>query len=363
MELRSAGLLYGPEAHHLDHLAVICALMQVPLLVTDEEIAREAIAYYPGLQVVQIDPINLPNYAIEHFEVLFYSIPRLIFEEIFFFAQQMRGKKIHTIWCPHGNSDKGYHSIFMEALELEEIALIYGSRMLQFLIQKGVFHQFKAHVITGNLRYGFYRKNKQFYDTLVEREIGRKLEPALKTLLYAPTWQDREHSSSFFDATPHLIGNLPENCNLIIKLHPNLLHQGESALERLLIRYEEHPHVLFLSRFPPIYPLLNLVDVYIGDMSSIGYDFLPFNKPMFFLNQNNRNSATDPGLYLFRCGVEVQKESYPHFYSLMQKHLSSDTTQFTPIRKLVYDETFGKEKNWEDLRHEITNTFSKFSDL
>lgn len=363
MEFRSAGLLYGPEAHHLDHLAVICLLMQIPLIITDEEIAEDARAYYPDLTVIEVDTIGVAALVVERFEVIFYTMPRLLFEEIFFFAQQFNRKKIHTIWCPHGNSDKGHASIFMEALELEEIALVYGPKMVDFLIQKQVFHQLKAHVVTGNLRYTFYRKNKPFYDQIVEEKISKKMGPALKTLLYAPTWQDSEGSSSFFDATPGLIDQLPENCNLIIKLHPNLLYQGDGKTERILHRYEDHPHVLFLTKFPPVYPLLDLVDVYIGDMSSIGYDFLIFNKPMFFFNQNNRDPESDQGLYLFRCGIEVKREDYPHFYTIMKKHLSSDTRQFTPIRKEVYDYAFGKEKNWTDLRDQILATYPKFPEL
>lgn len=363
MEFRSAALLYGHEEHHLDHLAVICCLMHIPLVVTQEEIAHLARTHYPGLDVVHTLSLEAPSFIAEHFDVIFCALPRLLFDEIFFFVQHLYRKKIHTIWCPHGNSDKGHASAFMEALHLETVALVYGPKMIDFLIAKKVFHQLKAHIVIGNLRHTFYIKHQQFYDEIAQREIQRKLKPALKTLLYAPTWQDREKSSSFFDATPILIETLPENCNLIIKLHPNLLHQGEGKTERLLMRYESHPHVLFLTSFPPVYPLLHLTDVYIGDMSSIGYDFLIFNKPMFFLNQNHRSASTDPGLYLFRCGIEVKPEEYPLFYTIMQKHLLSDTQQFASIRKQVYDHTFGKDKNWDTLRSEIASAFSVFPDL
>jgi hypothetical protein len=363
MSYRSAGLLYGPEAHHLDHLAVICHLMRIPLIVTDEEIAQQALKYYPSVKTLLVDTIEIGHYLVDQHEVIFYAMPRLLFEEIFFFAQQLQRKRIHTIWCPHGNSDKGHASFFMEALEQEEVALVYGPKMIDFFIKKGVFHQLKAHVVTGNLRYSYYRKNKAFYDEMIEREVTRRLPEALKTLFYAPTWQDSENSSSFFDAAPHLIEQLPENCNLIVKLHPNLLHQRSGDVERLLLKYEGESRVLFLTDFAPIYPLLDLVDVYIGDMSSIGYDFLIFNKPMFFLNQNGRDSESDPGLYLYRCGVEVAHEKYSKFYSIMEKHLTSDTRQFTPIRKEVYDNTFAKERAPEELRQEILNTFPLFSEL
>ena len=31
-----AGLIYGPDLHHLDHLAPICSLMNIPLIVTEK---------------------------------------------------------------------------------------------------------------------------------------------------------------------------------------------------------------------------------------------------------------------------------------------------------------------------------------
>ena len=49
---KSAGLIYGKLAHHLDHIAPLCSLMQIPLIVTEEEIARAARQFYPGVEVI-----------------------------------------------------------------------------------------------------------------------------------------------------------------------------------------------------------------------------------------------------------------------------------------------------------------------
>ena len=140
----------------------------------------------------------------------------------------------------------------------------------------------------------FYQKYQSFYDALV---------PKKPFLLYAPTWQDSEQSTSYFDALPHLLA-LPETLTLVIKPHP---HLPLVPIDR--------PNTRLLIDFPPIYPLLNNLDAYIGDMSSIGYDCLAFDKPMFFLNQNDRK-----GLYLFNCGVEIKKSQYAEIASLLQNH-------------------------------------------
>ncbi len=361
-ECRPAGLIYGPEYHHLDHLAPLCLMMGVPLIVTEENLAEQARRYYPGLVVVNVDYMSAPEHLVSHFDLVFYSMPRDLFDEIFFFAQKLSQKRIHTIWCPHGNSDKGNGVFYMEALKKEEAALVYGKQMIEYLKRKFVFDQLKGHAVTGNFRYQFYLTRKSFYDTVAEKEILRRLPRAEKTLLYTPTWQDYERSSSFLDATVPLIEKLPEKHNLIIKLHPNLHLQDEFQIEELMEKYQDKKNVLFLVDFPPIYPLLNVADVYIGDMSSIGYDFLAFDRPMFFLNQNTRNPKSDHGLYLFRSGIEIKPEQYPDIHQIIDHYFHYELRNFSEIRQEVYAYAFGHTRPLEQVKSEISGLYALFED-
>lgn len=63
---------------------------------------------------------------------------------------------------------------------------------------------------------------------------------------------------------------------------------------------------------------------------------------MFFLNQNNRDARVDPGLFLFRCGVEIKREQYGEIFKIMHTHLLEDANRFSLIRKELYQYTFGK---------------------
>ncbi|MBS0604745.1 MAG: CDP-glycerol glycerophosphotransferase family protein [Verrucomicrobia bacterium] len=357
---RSAGLIYGPELHHLDHLAPLCCFMNIPLIVTEQKIAALAERFYPGIQIILCDYLAVAEQLVSHFDIVFYSMPRDLFDEVFFFAQKLIQKRVHAIWCPHGNSDKGNSIFYMEALRKEEAALVYGKQMIDFLQRKGVYDQLKGHVVTGNYRHQFYLDHKAFYDPIVEREVLRKLPKAEKTLLYAPTWQDYEKSSSFFDAAQPLVEKLPAKHNLIVKLHPNLILQEEFKVEELIEKYEDLNNVLFLTEFPAVYPLLNIVDVYIGDMSSIGYDFLALDRPMFFLNQNSRDPKADSGLYLFRCGVEVSPEQYGDIHGVIDRYFQFELRNFSEIRKEVFAYAFGHPKSLESLKTEILHLYSSF---
>ena len=333
---RTAGFIYGPLEHHLDHLAPFCSLMQIPLLLTDEELAKKAELYYPDLELLYWNCLEAPFEITKSFDTLFCSVPRCMFDEIFFIAEKTLRKKIKTVWLPHGNSDKGHASFFMEGLKDEEVLLVYGPQMVDFLKIKNVL---KPSIDVGNFRLEYYRRHRHFYDKLI-----RSFDiPLKKTVLYAPTWQDAENSTSFFEIGDRLVEQLPSDVFLLIKLHPNL----EKDLRALpfILRNETHPQLRFLSGFTPVYPVLEKADLYLGDFSSVGYDFLTFNRPMFFFNTTGRDPA-DPGLYLHRCGQGIKSEQ-------IFETLAQDQSHLTDTRQETYAYTFGKEQSWDLVRNKI----------
>jgi teichoic acid glycerol-phosphate primase len=276
----TAGLLYGAEPHFLDHLAPLCALAHLPLVVTEEEIAGQAKKFYPDLELLYWEPNQAPERFVQNFDTAIVCTPRLLFEQVFFFAQHLQNKRIKTIWCPHGNSDKGRHSPFMEALKEEEVLLTYGKRIENFLKIKGV--EGKTFRV-GNYRLAYFEKHRNFYLQF----FPKKTKPAL---LYAPTWQDGENNSSFPRIWPYL-KETPSDFTLFVKLHPHLYLQFPDAIEHM--KKELPEHVLLIEEFPPVYPLLSQLDLYIGDLSSIGYDFLPFKKPMLFLKPSELSKGQE----------------------------------------------------------------------
>ena len=96
-----------------------------------------------------------------------------------------------------------------------------------------------------------------------------------KTILYAPTWN---HSDVVADL-PLLLKNLPPNYNLLVKLHPN-------TLNKLPHLPEQYPDIPFISDIPTIFPILDKTDILITDTSSIAYDFLAFDRPLYFFTSD-----------------------------------------------------------------------------
>lgn len=338
--LQCCGLVYGSQEHHLDHIAPVCAHLNIPLVVTDEDIERQAKIYYPELTTLLFPYLTATEYILRNYSVIITTMPSEMFDSMFFLNKKFCNKSPHTIWCPHGNSDKGQDTVFIEALSKEKTLFVYGGKMLDFLKNKHAISNDCQIFTIGNYRYAFYQKHRLFYKKIVEESIAPKLLSNKLTYLYAPTWKDHEKASSFYLAIPHLLEKLPKNINLIVKLHPNTLLEEDIHIKKLFWKYEFFPNVLFLEQFPPIYPLLDFVDVYIGDTSSIGYDFLAFNKPMFFLNVEENK----PTRYLYQCGTVFTKEDFASIYTKIEYHLKTDRNRFSQKRKEIYDYTFSDIK-------------------
>lgn len=339
--------------HHNDHLGVVCVIMGIPLLLTDKELFELTCALYPGLTVEYIDWEELtPDYLADNYDVFFRCDmwDRKSFHEKFAELEKKYGKKIRSVHCPHGFSDK---SFWLKKVAEEDITLIYGQNMLDMLEREKVRRRLNDYLITGNYRFTYYKKHQEHFDSFVKNEITVRFPTGNKTLLYAPTWNDEESSSSFFAAADALMKHLPNELNLIIKLHPQIEQNDLIGLQRIIGKYESKPNILFLEHFPLVYPLLACSDLYIGDASSIGYDYLAFDRPMLFLNQRQL-SENDPRAYLFRCGETLLPQDYSKVHQTIE-NLLKNPAKHSRVRKEVYDYTFGPEKPFKTLFDEMWN--------
>lgn len=339
--------------HHLDHLAPMCEITEIPFLFIEEKLYEAARHYYPHVQshLVPYEELT-PEYLIRHYDVIFMSDywDRKTFRQQYQSLEEKYHKTMRQVHCPHGFSDKGF---YLMLCAYEDIALVYGQNMLDQFKHFGVYDELHSYVLTGNYRYTYFQQQRDFWMPLVEKEVFSRFARQQPTILYAPTWRDSEDSTSLFSAHASLLGQLPDHYNMVVKLHPLIEEVDPIEYYKLLGLYEDKGNILFVKDFHPVYPLLAKADLYIGDMSSISYDFLIFNKPMFFLNTNARDSQNDRGLYIFRCGVEILPEQFLQLYQLIESSLPHDAKRFAQVRRETYAYTFGRERSFAEIRADV----------
>jgi len=337
--MRAAAIHTGPDTY-LDHVGVLAAILGIPLLLTEPETYESAKKFYPQADASLCDlaDLSIPFLA-ANFDAIFES-GHLWAAEMLPLFELLCGKKMRMVYVPHGNSDKG-HSL--QAVP-KDVSLVYGRHMLDLLEKTGGL---SSYTTTGNYRSWFYRQHKPFYDALLQERIRGRLR-GKKILLYAPTWADGENPTSFFSSCEKLIAEASPHFDLIVKLHPFLEERSPAQTWKIVLRCQDTPGAVILDNFPAIYPILDLCDGYVGDFSSIGYDFLRFRKPMFFLEENDGA--------LKGCGQLVPKNRDIGRFIL--DNWSKHEDRFLEEQKRVYAYAFGEEVGSLELKKKIESALS-----
>lgn len=345
--MRPLGISTGPSTH-LDHLGVLCDLLEIPLIVTEERAYETARRFYPKLDVHLCSWNDLSLEALSKNADVLFGCGKYWAESLLPSLACICGKQMRFVFCPHGNSDKGRSLLPGEAHPRQDISLIYGDHMYELLNDTGALQTICHIVRTGNYRYAYYQNNRAFYDALADKLLFRNIRTDKKILLYAPTWPNKENPSPVFDFSSQLIEQLSSAFTLLIKWHPLLEEFHPGPTYRFLGRYADHPDVHFITDFPAIYPLLQRCDGYIGDFSSIGYDYLLFDRPLYFLP----SSIANPGP-LFSCGLTLPSDSLATFLSATW---TDNQQRFHQSRKSLYHHAFGEPKDIAQLKKEIFTT-------
>ena len=289
--MKKYAALLLPFQRHLDHLSPLCSLYNIPLYVSSKELYKVIINQYFNINVLCEEPQKTANIITENYHSVISTLPRKFLSPYFFFDEFLLNKKINTIWIPHGSSDKRNTKHYGNYLTKDEKIFIYGKKMLLTIPEK---IRDNCHVV-GNFRYKYFLLYKKQYDNLLT-----KLYPEIfdkENILYAPSWESKEISSWI----KSLIKNKPSHLNLFIKFHPSTYnnHSGNVLSEM----YKSCKNVFFIKDFFPIYPLLNHMSYLYTDISSVGYDFLAFQRPIFFTVTKNTP--------LNKCGLSVDiKDPY-----------------------------------------------------
>jgi hypothetical protein len=320
---------------------VLCITLGIPLLAADEKTYQAARRFYPELDCKQIDPRELTlDFLAAHFDVIFESGHTWALE-LLPMLELLHNKQMRIVYCPHGNSDKGHSQKPIP----KDLSLVYGAHMLDHLKKTGGLDCLNSVIETGNYRFGYYKSHQNFYDALLQPYLTN-LDPRKKTIFYAPSWPDGENRSSFLSCGARVIEEVGEFYNVLIRWHP-FLDEKHPVETQQLRKYANRKGIVFLDDFPCIYPILQAADAYLGEFSSIGYDFLAFDKPLYFLDSHFGK--------LYGCGTKLPLDSH------LGKAIAAapETAELQQERKKIHYYVFGRERNKLEIIEDLNKALSK----
>ena len=274
MVSKSVGVVPGPRTSFLDHLIPICHLMDIPIHCSDSWVETCAHNFYPKTNVI--------SGHLSPFDTYYVVEPCRLHEKSIQFDHFFKKGKATTVAGFHGNPDKFRKDFWIERYVNEDFILIYGDQLVDYFKEKGVWNRLKNVVRIGNLRYAFYTQHKTFFDKVCRPYLfpDRKKQ----TIFWAPTWSFGHtcDDSPFFDICKEVFNTIPSDYQMLVKLHPYTFRLFPEKVAQLKQTYEQ---VCFIDEIPLVYPFLNQADIFLGDYSSVAYDFLAFNRPLFFLSK------------------------------------------------------------------------------
>jgi hypothetical protein len=332
MELNCCALNTSATPLFLDHITPLASLLEIPLIVSDENNAELTGKYYPEVFVKYLPDLEFRLNELTSFDALI---------ECNFWPNHLKDlflrhykKEMRLIFCPHGQSDKGYGAPTLTPYAWQESVLIYGELLKEMLLDLNLWPTTQSHAKVGNFRYLYYQKHRERLLAWVRETIFSKLNSANKTALYAPTWNDADDAGTCSEWAEKLLRQRPDGWNVILKLHPLLVDRNPALYYRALSWEEKFQHCAVVGELPFVYPLLELIDVYLGDYSSIGYDALTLHKPMCFLAK-----PPIPTPRLHSCGTLFDGS----FQSIEQCLINAH--QYHDAQKTLYEKAFAAVPN------------------
>lgn len=241
-----------------------------------------------------------------------------------FLRSDERSPRTRAVQIFHGMSDKSftYERDFSDYL----LCLCVGRRQVDRLLRHEHNRDMRI-VVVG------YPK----FDTVPT--AARLFDNAKQTVIYCPTWRKGDLSSveRFLDHL-EVAESLSRNCNLIVKPHPNIFSPHREYFDRRIVerlaRLERIPG-LKLVRSGNVMPWFAQADLFVGDVSASGYEWLYFARPMVFLNPQPgvlRPSHDISALtYLWQCGDVC--EDPRRLPALIAQNLRSD--RYREMREAV----------------------------
>jgi CDP-Glycerol:Poly(glycerophosphate) glycerophosphotransferase len=209
-----------------------------------------------------------------------------------FLREHERSDRTRVVQIFHGMSDKPF--TYERDFSSDLLCLCVGQRQVDRLLQY-------AH----NRRMRWAMIGYPKFDS--PPTLPRLFDNGKPTVIYCPTWRKGYISSiEIFLRHPDVVDQLREAYNLIVKPHPNIFSRNRPFYDQGIVDQLERTPGVTLVRSGDVMPWFAQSDLYIGDISASGYEWLYFDRPAIFLNpQPGRLRPTTDFAsmtYLWQCG-------------------------------------------------------------
>ena len=200
----------------------------------------------------------------------------------------------------HGTSDKTYG--YSGKVREYDLLLLPGERAYRTMKAASLLTE-ENYAIIGYPKADRVFKGEFDRDTAVK---GLGLDPALPTVLYAPTWQDSKFNTSLPKFGAEVLSGVPEGYNLIVKLHPNTKRYDRRNYHMVERLASQNPRIKLLGYAYDVIPIMAGADLLIADISAVAHEFLCFDRPFVFLDPRPLPFGRRK-TWVWQCGPVVKR--------------------------------------------------------
>ncbi|MFK4878219.1 CDP-glycerol glycerophosphotransferase family protein [Lactococcus petauri] len=192
----------------------------------------------------------------------------------------------------------------------------------------------------GTPKNGYLIENKE---SIQEKEkihlkyLNKPLDKDKKYILFCPTWRKNERSEVTSIDLKEVINQLPENYEIIVKLHPH-----EAQLRRAYSNLDARIHCLY-NELVDIQELYLLSSILISDYSSAVFDYAHLHKKIILLQEDIEEYTHQIGMYFDSGSLLHLKGKNYTTEELVENILSSDEDEKYEYNSLIVKELLNKD--------------------
>jgi len=265
------------------------------IIYTNSELSYNCLRnYYPGIETIFYNSITKIKINMKE-----RGIKVIIYPDYHIrYFKDLTGVKHVQVF--HGLSDKSYD--YSKQLLDYDLFFIPGYVAYERYQKKGLLKKGTGFMI------GYPKMDRVFRGEFSKEKILEelKLNNRNKTVLYAPTWVDKAFNSSW-KKFHRVFLDIPDELNLIVKLHPNLTRYRKNEVEKFKNKLAWRENIRIFDLMPDIVPLMSASDLLIGDVSAVTREYLAFKKPFVFLINRPEWMWKKQKKILWECGEVVTK--------------------------------------------------------